>query len=64
MYIQELQKGNDSSRVLAENIARNIDGKLKVDLGPAGQYTIETFLEKLKRAKLMLNKLLRRMLTS
>ncbi|EJP81288.1 phage tail tape measure protein [Bacillus cereus] len=52
MYIQELQKGNDSSRVLAENIARNIDGKLKVDLGPAGQYTIETFLEKIKKGEI------------
>lgn len=52
MYVGELQKGTESSRLLAESMAREIDGKMKIDLGPAGQYTIDTFLEKIKKGEL------------
>ncbi|WP_428830831.1 phage tail tape measure protein [Bacillus wiedmannii] len=52
MYVGELQKGTESSRLLAESMAREIDGKMKIDLGPAGQYTIDTFLDKLKKGEL------------
>ncbi|WP_254488428.1 phage tail tape measure protein [Bacillus thuringiensis] len=52
MYLSELQKGTESSRLLAESMAKEIDGKMKIDLGPAGQFTIDTFLQKLQKGEL------------
>ncbi|MDM5270543.1 phage tail tape measure protein, partial [Bacillus wiedmannii] len=52
MYVGELQKGTESSRLLAESMAREIDGKMKIDLGPAGQFTIDTFLDKMKKGEI------------
>ncbi|MEK4617711.1 phage tail tape measure protein [Bacillus sp. FSL K6-0273] len=52
MYLSELQKGTESSRLLAESMAKDIDGKMKIDLGPAGQFTIDTFLQKLQKGEL------------
>nr|WP_142307673.1 phage tail tape measure protein [Bacillus cereus] len=52
MYLSELQKGTESSRLLAESMAKEIDGKMKIDLGPAGQFTIDTFLRKLQKGEL------------
>ncbi|PEQ54017.1 phage tail tape measure protein, partial [Bacillus cereus] len=52
MYVSELQKGTESSRLLAESMATEIDGKMKIDLGPAGQFTIDTFLQKLQKGEL------------
>ncbi|WP_255288846.1 phage tail tape measure protein [Bacillus cereus] len=52
MYLAELQKGTESSRLLAESMAKEIDGKMKIDLGPAGQFTIDTFLQKLQKGEL------------
>ena len=49
MYLSELQKGTESSRLLAESMAKEIDGKMKIDLGPAGQFTIDTFYRSFKR---------------
>lgn len=51
-YLSELQKGTESSKLLAESMARDIDGKLKIDLGDAGQFTIDTFLQKLQKGEL------------
>ncbi|SME52200.1 hypothetical protein BACERE00183_04808 [Bacillus cereus] len=52
MYLSELKKGTESSRLLAESMAKEIDGKMKIDLGPAGQFTIDTFLQKLQKGEL------------
>lgn len=52
MYVSELQKGTESSRLLAESMAKEIDGQMKIDLGPAGQFTIDTFLQKLQKGEL------------
>ncbi|AIW83138.1 phage tail tape measure protein, TP901 family, core region [Bacillus mycoides] len=52
MYLSELQKGTESSRLLAESMAKEINGKMKIDLGPAGQFTIDTFLQKLQKGEL------------
>ncbi|EEL33090.1 Prophage LambdaBa02, tape measure protein [Bacillus cereus Rock3-28] len=52
MYVGELQKGTESSRLLAESMAKEIDGQMKIDLGPAGQFTIDTFLQKLQKGEL------------
>lgn len=52
MYLSELQKGTESSILLAESMAKEIDGKMKIDLGPAGQFTIDTFLQKLQKGEL------------
>ncbi|MFF1291552.1 phage tail tape measure protein [Bacillus thuringiensis] len=52
MYLSELQKGTESSRLLAESMAKEIDGKMKIDLGPAGQFTIDTFLQRLQKGEL------------
>ncbi|OUB10918.1 phage tail tape measure protein [Bacillus thuringiensis serovar shandongiensis] len=52
MYLSELQKGTESSRLLAESMAKEIDGKMKIDLGSAGQFTIDTFLQKLQKGEL------------
>ncbi|PEE32381.1 phage tail tape measure protein [Bacillus cereus] len=52
MYVSELQKGTESSKLLAESMAKEVDGKMKIDLGPAGQFTIDTFLQKLQKGEL------------
>ncbi|QPW48942.1 phage tail tape measure protein [Bacillus thuringiensis] len=52
MYVSELQKGTASSKLLAESMAKEVDGKMKIDLGPAGQFTIDTFLQKLQKGEL------------
>ncbi|WP_088312221.1 phage tail tape measure protein [Bacillus cereus] len=52
MYVGELKKGTESSRLLAESMAKEIDGQMKIDLGPAGQFTIDTFLQKLQKGEL------------
>ncbi len=51
MYLN-FKKGTESSKLLAESMAKEVDGKMKIDLGPAGQFTIDTFLQKLQKGEL------------
>lgn len=51
-YTAELSKGTKSSIMLAETMAKEIDGKMKVDLGPAGTFTVKSFVDKLKSGEL------------
>ncbi|PEQ68967.1 phage tail protein [Bacillus cereus] len=54
-YTAELSKGTTSSIMLAETMAKEIDGKMKVDLGPAGTFTVKSFVDKLKSGELQAN---------
>ncbi|KIQ88488.1 tail protein [Bacillus sp. L_1B0_8] len=54
-YTAELSKGTKSSIMLAETMAKEIDGKMKVDLGPAGTFTVKSFVDKLKNGELQAN---------
>lgn len=54
-YTAELSKGTKSSIMLAETMAREIDGKMKIDLGPAGTFTVQSFVDKLKSGELQAN---------
>ncbi|PHA00944.1 phage tail tape measure protein [Bacillus pseudomycoides] len=51
-FVGELQKGTESSKLLAETMAKDINGKMMIDLGPAGQFTVDSFLEQLKSGEL------------
>ncbi|MCC2369432.1 hypothetical protein LKM02_24255 [Bacillus cereus] len=54
-YTAELSKGTKSSIMLAETMAKEIDGKMKIDLGPAGTFTVQSFVDKLKNGELQAN---------
>ncbi|WP_304522282.1 hypothetical protein [Bacillus toyonensis] len=54
-YTAELSKGTKSSIMLAETMAKEIDGKMKIDLGPAGKFTVQSFVDKLKNGELQAN---------
>ncbi|XLP22381.1 phage tail protein [Bacillus toyonensis] len=54
-YTAELSKGTKSSLMLAETMAKEIDGKMQIDLGPAGKFTVQSFVDKLKNGELQAN---------
>ncbi|EOO28613.1 phage tail tape measure protein, TP901 family, core region [Bacillus cereus VD133] len=54
-FVTELTKANGSARLIAESMARDMNGTMKIDLGSAGQYTVDTYIEKLQKGDLAID---------